>query len=95
MRNRIARLGRAAGLVTALMIAAGSALAQAPDLFAILAQLQRNPRFAGQVLTTQQFYPEPGSGNFLYEVRILRPDDRIIIVYIDPMSGQIVSVSGG
>ena len=85
------------GLAAALSVAlgAGAALAQAPDLFSILAQLQRNPQYAGQVLTTKQYYPDPGSPQFLYEVRILRPDDRIVIVYIDPMSGRIVSVSGG
>jgi hypothetical protein len=73
----------------------GGAFAQnAPDLFSILANLQRNPAFAGEVLTTQQYYPNPGSPRFLYEVRILRPDDSIVIVYIDPMTGQIVSNPG-
>lgn len=91
------RSRRFAALAAAVLLSlsAGSALAQAPDLFSILAQLQRNPDYAGQVLTTQQYYPDPGSPSFLYEVRILRPDDRIVIVYIDPMSGRIVSVSGG
>jgi hypothetical protein len=95
MHKTLPTVARLAALLTAAMLSIGSALAQAPDLFTILSQLQRDPAFAGQVLTTQQFYPDPNSGYFLYEVRILRPDDRIIIVYIDPMSGQIVSVSGG
>ena len=76
-------------------MAIGAAQAQnPPDLFSILANLQRNPAYAGEVLTTQQYYP-PGSQRFLYEVRILRPDDTIVIVYIDPMTGQIVRTSGG
>jgi hypothetical protein len=89
-----------AGVLAAALLAlsAGTAAAQqgnAPDLFAILSALQRNPAYAGQVLTTQPYYPDPNSQRFLYEVRILKPDDRIVIVYIDPMNGQIVSVSGG
>lgn len=87
----------ALGLAAILALGGNAALAQqgAPDLFTILSMLQRNPAYAGEVLTTQQYYPDRGSPNFLYEVRILKPDDSIVIVYIDPMTGQIVSVSGG
>jgi uncharacterized protein involved in exopolysaccharide biosynthesis len=93
--RRFLRRPLAALAAVLIGLASGAALAQAPDLFSILAQLQRNPQYAGRVLTTQQYYPDPGSPRFLYEVRILRPDDRIIIVYIDPANGRIVSVSGG
>ncbi|MEZ5668744.1 MAG: PepSY domain-containing protein [Alphaproteobacteria bacterium] len=87
-----------AGLMLTALMAATPALAQqggAPDLFTILSNLQRNPAYQGEVLTTQPYYPRPGSPQFLYEVRILTPDDRIVIVYIDPMSGQIVPNPGG
>lgn len=88
-----------AGMLTAALLALGGgpALAQqgAPDLFAILSALQQNPAYAGEVLTTQPYYPDPNSQRFLYEVRILRPNDQIVIVYIDPMTGQIVSTAGG
>ena len=95
MRTTALIAGPLVGLVLAAIVAVGGAFAQnAPDLFSILANLQRNPAFAGEVLTTQQYYPNPGSPRFLYEVRILRPDDSIVIVYIDPMTGQIVSNPG-
>ena len=87
-----------AGILTAALVALGSGMAAAqqgaPDLFAILSALQQNPAYAGQVLTTQPYYPDPNSQRFLYEVRILKPNDQIVIVYIDPMTGQIVSTGG-
>jgi len=96
MRKTPPFIGLLVGSVLAVAASVGAARAQnAPDLFSILANLQRNPAFAGEVLTTQQYYPNPGSPRFLYEVRILRPDDTIIIVYIDPMTGQIVNNPGG
>lgn len=55
-----------------------------------LKRLSANPRYRGRVLGTRVV--RTNSGN-LVEVRILKPNDRIIIVYIDPQTGGVVSES--
>ena len=64
------------------------------DLSSTLSRLKNNPRYKGRVLGT---HIKRTNGGFLYEVRILRPDDRVILVYIDPETGGVVgdSESGG
>ena len=52
-----------------------------------LSRLQNNPNYAGRVLSTQLRNSSRGP---LYEVRILRSDDRVVIVYIDPRTGGVV-----
>ena len=61
-----------------------------PALSEALARLQRDPAYAGRVVGTHVLRAPSGSGAFLYEVRILSPGDRIIIVYLDPDSGAVV-----
>jgi len=64
------------------------------DLSGSLSRLKNNPRYQGRVLGT---HIKRDNGGYLYEVRILRRDDRIILVYIDPETGGVVgdSESGG
>lgn len=86
---------RAAVLGILLCLAApapGPALAQSPvyELSDSLARLQNNPRYHGRVLST---HIRRQGGRALYEVRILRPDDRVILVYIDPNTGGVVGDS--
>ena len=54
-------------------------------------RLKANPRYRGRVLGTRVVRTREGR---LVEVRILRPNDRIIIVYIDPQTGGVVGDSG-
>ena len=61
-----------------------------PALSDALARLQRDPAYAGRIVGTHVLRAPSGSGAFLYEVRILSPGDRIIIVYLDPDSGAVV-----
>ena len=62
-----------------------------PALFDALAELQRNPAYAGRIVGTHVVRAPDGGSAFLYEVRILSPDDRIVIVYLDPETGRVVS----
>jgi len=61
------------------------------DISDALDRLQDNPRYQGRVIGTQIRRTERGA---VYEVQILRPDDRVIVVYIDPNTGGVVGDSG-
>lgn len=61
-----------------------------PALSDALARLQRDPAYAGRIVGTHVLRGPSDSGAFLYEVRILSPGDRILIVYLDPDSGAVV-----
>ncbi|NNG02684.1 MAG: PepSY domain-containing protein [Inquilinus sp.] len=62
---------------------------RAPALSTLLRRLQGDPAYAGRIVGTHVV--RAGSGTaFLYEVRILSPDDRIVIVHLDPDSGAVV-----
>ena len=61
-----------------------------PEIAGALARLKNNPRYQGRILGT---HAKPNGGRYLYEVRILRPDDRVILVYIDPQTGGVVGDS--
>ena len=60
------------------------------DITQTLSRLENNPRYQGRVLGT---HLRQEGDQFLYEVRILRPDDRVILVYIDPKTGGVVGDS--
>ncbi len=60
------------------------------DLSSSLQRLQNNPRYQGRIIGTQIRRTERGA---LYEVQILRSDDRVIVVYIDPATGGVVGDS--
>ncbi len=60
------------------------------DLSGSLQRLQNNPRYQGRIIGTQIRRTERGA---LYEVQILRADDRVIVVYIDPATGGVVGDS--
>jgi len=81
------------GLSTAPLIEALAA-ENTRDLSGTLSRLKNNPRYQGRVLGT---HIKRDNGGYLYEVRILRSDDRIILIYIDPETGGVVgdSESGG
>lgn len=60
------------------------------DLSGSIERLQNNPRYEGRIIGTQIRRTARGP---LYEVQILRPDDRVIVVYIDPATGGVVGDS--
>ena len=60
------------------------------DIAETLSRLKNNPRYHGRVLGT---HIRRNGGKYLYEVRILRRDDRVILVYIDPETGGVVGDS--
>ena len=60
------------------------------DIAETLSRLKNNPRYRGRVLGT---HIRREGGKYLYEVRILRRDDRVILVYIDPETGGVVGDS--
>jgi hypothetical protein len=74
----------------------GQALAADPTarnsrkLSRALSRLRSNPRYRGRILGT---HIRRNNGGFVYEVRILRRDDRVILVYIDPQTGGVVGDS--
>ena len=61
-----------------------------PEIAGALSRLKNNPRYQGRILGT---HVKRNNGRLLYEVRILRPDDRVILVYIDPRTGGVVGDS--
>jgi hypothetical protein len=61
-----------------------------PEIAGALSRLKNNPRYQGRILGT---HVKQNGGRYLYEVRILRPDDRVILVYIDPQTGGVVGDS--
>lgn len=61
-----------------------------PEIAGALARIKNNPRYQGRILGT---HVKETGGRYLYEVRILRPDDRVILVYIDPETGGVVGDS--
>jgi hypothetical protein len=87
-------------LFFALIVAAFAALAPAPDgawaqnasrdIARTLDRLDNNPRYRGRILGT---HLRDVRGRTLYEVRILRRDDSIVLVYIDPKTGGVVGDS--
>ena len=81
------------GLGVAPVIEAAAA-EKTRDLSGSLSRLKNNPRYQGRILGT---HIKRNNGSYLYEVRILRRDDRVILVYIDPETGGVVgdSESGG
>lgn len=96
----MSKLLSAALVVLTLVLTAGAASVSAPadavaqdrsrELSQSLSRLQNNPRYRGRILGTHIRETDRG---FLYEVRILRRDDRVILVYIDPRTGGVVGDS--
>lgn len=81
-----------AALLAAMLAVGGAAAAQndrSPPLSDLLRRLQRDTSYAGRIVGTHVVRSQSGSA-YLYEVRILSPDDRIIIVYLDPGNGAVV-----
>lgn len=72
---------------------AGAAAAQngrSPSLSEMLGQLQRDSAYAGRIIGTHTVRSGEGGSAFLYEVRILSADDRIVIIHLDPRTGAVV-----
>ncbi|MCB2101810.1 MAG: PepSY domain-containing protein, partial [Rhodobacterales bacterium] len=83
-----------AALVLALAAPVAPAPAVAQDsLSSALQRLQQNPRYQGRVLGTHIRKSDQSSEGYVYEVRILRPDDRVVLVYVDP-NGRVIGDSG-
>ena len=80
----------AAGLVFTPVNQAAAQARGGGDLSGSLERLQNNPRYQGRIIGTQIRRTAQGA---LYEVQILRPDDRVIVVYIDPTTGGVVGDS--
>ena len=79
-------------VVGILTIVAAPADAQSDrgNLSDALDRLQESERYQGQIIGTQIRRTRSGA---VYEVQILRDDDRVIVVYIDPATGEIVGDS--
>ncbi len=77
------------GLVT-IPVQHAVAQSRGGDLSGALDRLQNNPRYRGRIIGTQIRRTERGA---LYEVQILRTDDSVIVVLIDPNTGGVVGDS--
>lgn len=55
-----------------------------------LSRLKNNPRYEGRVLGT---HLRRSGKNYVYEVRILRPDDSVIVVFISSKTGGVIGDS--
>ena len=76
--------------LVAVPVPPAAAQSRGGDLSSALNRLQGNPRYQGRIIGTQIRRTERGA---LYEVQILRSDDRVIVVYIDPTTGGVVGDS--
>lgn len=76
--------------IVAISAAASAQNDRSPPLSDLLRQLQRNSDYSGRIVGTHVVRPSSGGQAFLYEVRILADDDRIIIVHLDPRTGAVV-----
>jgi hypothetical protein len=83
----------------ALILALGVASPTLPDAYAqsrngdisgALDRLKNNPRYRGDIIGTQVRRTAQGS---LLEVQVLRRDDSVVVVYIDPRTGGVVGDS--
>ena len=82
-----------AAILAALISIGGPAAAQndrSMPLSDMLRQLQRDSSYAGRIVGTHTVRAHDGGAAYLYEVRILSPQDRVIIVYLDPRTGAVV-----
>ena len=80
-------------LLAVLSPIAGPAAAQndrTMPLSDMLRQLQRNASYQGRIIGAHTVRAPDGGPAFLYEVRILSPDDRVVIVHLDPRTGSVV-----
>lgn len=60
------------------------------ELSDALSRLKNNPRYYGRILGT---HLRKSGKNYVYEVRILRPDDSVIIVFISAKTGGVIGDS--
>jgi len=81
-----------AGLLASLLPLAPANAQNPAKLSRTLSRLGQNPRYRGRVLGT---HIRRQGQKVIYEVRILRPNDRVILVFIDPKTGRILGDSGG
>jgi len=88
-------LGFSALTLSAAVPVLGGSVAHAKQQFNLeksLKRLKSNPKYRGKVLGVRVIRT---SGRKLVEVRILKSNDKIILVYIDPETGGVVGDSGG
>lgn len=69
---------------------AQSASKSSAELSKALSRLKKNPRYYGRILGT---HLRRSGKNYVYEVRILRPDDSVIVVFISPQTGGVIGDS--
>ncbi|MCG8492334.1 MAG: PepSY domain-containing protein [Sneathiellales bacterium] len=60
------------------------------DLQSSISRLKNNPHYRGKVLST---HIRELDNRSIFEVRILKKNDRIVIVYIDPETGGVIGDS--
>jgi len=60
------------------------------DLSDALSRLKNNPRYEGRILGT---HLRRSGKDYVYEVRILRPDDSVIVVFISSKTGGVIGDS--
>lgn len=91
MRKLLTLLALSLALSLAAIQTPPAAAQSRGDLSGALERLQNNPRYQGRVIGTQVRRTRDGA---IYEVQILRPNDRVIVVYINPATGRVVGDSG-
>ncbi len=75
-----------------LAVPAAPAWGASADLQSTISRLKNNPYYRGRVLST---HIREFDGRTIFEVRILKKNDRIVIVYIDPETGGVIGDSLG
>jgi hypothetical protein len=73
-----------------LVVEARPAHAGADQLQRAVSALQSLPKYSGKIIAT---HIRKRGREKVFEVRILRPNDTIVLVYIDPRSGEVLGDS--
>lgn len=73
-----------------LAVSMAPAASHAADLQSSISRLKNNPNYRGKILST---HIRELNNRSIFEVRILKKNDRIVIVYIDPETGGVIGDS--
>jgi len=73
-----------------LAVSVTPVVSHAADLQSSISRLKNNPHYRGKILST---HIRELNNRSIFEVRILKKNDRIVIVYIDPETGGVIGDS--
>lgn len=74
-------------IFTSTVAHAQTSTKKSAELSNTLSRLANNPKYQGRVIGTHLRRSDSG---YLYEIRILRPNDSVIVVLVNPQTGRVI-----